>query len=297
MDEKTICNVRNRSSSRVCYVIPEDGIRREFAPGEAKKISFQELEQLSYQPGGREIMTHFLQIQSQEAVDNLGLQVEPEYNMTEEQIKDLILKGSLDEFLDCLDFAPTGVIDLIKTFAVQMPLNDIEKCKAIKEKTQNELAMRNAQDGIRIVVGMATCGIAAGARPVLSAFVSGVNEANLSDKVSVQVIERACASSLFGCSAVLHVYAAAGYIQQSSSKNIAVLVAYGGKLRPLLDAPGVERRVDVDEIHAGVRQFAEHGKIIGMETFGESAPAGKLFAKYGFTVENVVKAAKEVVGK
>jgi transketolase len=37
------------------------------------------------------------------------------------------------------------------------------------------------------------------------------------------------------------------------------------------------------------------GKIIGMESFGESAPAGKLFVKYGFTVENVVATAKEVV--
>ena len=37
------------------------------------------------------------------------------------------------------------------------------------------------------------------------------------------------------------------------------------------------------------------GKIIGMNTFGESAPAGKLFAKYGFTVENVVATCLEVV--
>lgn len=39
------------------------------------------------------------------------------------------------------------------------------------------------------------------------------------------------------------------------------------------------------------------GKVIGMDTFGESAPAGKLFVKYGFTVENVVATAKEVLGK
>jgi transketolase len=37
------------------------------------------------------------------------------------------------------------------------------------------------------------------------------------------------------------------------------------------------------------------GKIIGMECFGESAPAGKLFAKYGFTVENVVNTALSIV--
>ena len=37
------------------------------------------------------------------------------------------------------------------------------------------------------------------------------------------------------------------------------------------------------------------GKIIGMETFGESAPAKKLFDKYGFTVENVVNACLDIV--
>jgi transketolase len=37
------------------------------------------------------------------------------------------------------------------------------------------------------------------------------------------------------------------------------------------------------------------GKIIGMESFGESAPAGKLFVKYGFTVDNVVNTALEVI--
>jgi len=37
------------------------------------------------------------------------------------------------------------------------------------------------------------------------------------------------------------------------------------------------------------------GKIVGIDTFGESAPAKKLFEKYGFTVDNVVNAAKEVI--
>ena len=37
------------------------------------------------------------------------------------------------------------------------------------------------------------------------------------------------------------------------------------------------------------------GKVVGIDTFGESAPAGKLFVKYGFTVENVVNAALDVV--
>ena len=45
-----------------------------------------------------------------------------------------MLNGSLDEFLDCLDFAPEGVRELIKVLAVELPLNDVAKRKAIFEK-------------------------------------------------------------------------------------------------------------------------------------------------------------------
>ena len=37
------------------------------------------------------------------------------------------------------------------------------------------------------------------------------------------------------------------------------------------------------------------GRIIGMNSFGESAPAGELFKLFGFTVENVVTKAKEIL--
>ena len=37
------------------------------------------------------------------------------------------------------------------------------------------------------------------------------------------------------------------------------------------------------------------GRVIGMTTFGESAPAGELFKMFGFTVDNVVNTAKQVL--
>ena len=43
--------------------------------------------------------------------------------------------GSIEEFLDCLDFAPPGVIDLIKKLSVSLPLADIPKRQALKTKT------------------------------------------------------------------------------------------------------------------------------------------------------------------
>ena len=130
-----IYKVKNRSASRVGYSIPEDGIRRTFAPGEVKNITYNELLKLSYQPGGREMMVQFLQILSENGLDKLNIHAQPEYYMSEQQVVDLLRTGSLDAFLDALDFAPVGVIDLIKKFAVQLPLNDMNKRKALYEKT------------------------------------------------------------------------------------------------------------------------------------------------------------------
>ncbi len=64
-------------------------------------------------------------------------------------------------------------------------MKSLEELKAIKAKMQDKVNLRTASAQTRVVVGMATCGIAAGARPVLAAFVEGVNEAGLSDNVIV----------------------------------------------------------------------------------------------------------------
>ncbi len=79
-----VYNVKNRSAGMVVYKIPEDGIRREFAPGETKKISFKELEKLSYQSGGRALMTNFLQIYDEKVTQELNIHTENEYYMSEE---------------------------------------------------------------------------------------------------------------------------------------------------------------------------------------------------------------------
>lgn len=131
----TMYNVKNRSAGFAVYSIPEMGINRSFAPGEIKKLSEEELEKLTYQPGGMAMLSGFLQIMEPEAIAKVGLNPQPEYHMSENDIKNLLLTGSLDEFLDCLDFAPPGVIDLIKKMSVSLPLSDISKRKALKDKT------------------------------------------------------------------------------------------------------------------------------------------------------------------
>ena len=64
-------------------------------------------------------------------------------------------------------------------------MKSLEELKAIKAKMQDKVVLRTSNGDTRIVVGMATCGIAAGARPVLNAFVEGINEAGLADSVIV----------------------------------------------------------------------------------------------------------------
>ena len=64
-------------------------------------------------------------------------------------------------------------------------MNSVEELLAIKAKMQDKIAVRKGSGETRIVVGMATCGIAAGARPVLNAFVDAISAAGLSDKITV----------------------------------------------------------------------------------------------------------------
>lgn len=136
MEKTTPIKVLNRDSCSVLYSIPEmNGLRRVFQVGETKEITFEELEKLSYIPGGDVLLRDSLVILDHpEVVKELLGTVEQEYSYTQEDIKNLMLNGSLDEFLDCLDFAPEGVKDLIKSLAVSLPLNDVAKREAIYEK-------------------------------------------------------------------------------------------------------------------------------------------------------------------
>ncbi len=136
MEKTTLIKVLNRDNGSVIYSIPEmNGLRRVVQAGVTKEITFEELEKLSYIPGGMELLEDSLVIlNNAQAVHLILGHVEPEYSYSREDIIKLMKTGSLDEFLDCLDFAPEGVKDIIKTMAVDLPLNDVAKREAILEK-------------------------------------------------------------------------------------------------------------------------------------------------------------------
>ena len=131
----TMYRVKNRGASTVVYKIADKGIRREFKPGQIMQISSEELEELTFQPGGTMILSQFLQILDLDGIQAARIKTEPEYHMSEADVAKLITSGSLDAFLDALDFAPIGVIDLIKKLSISIPMVDIQKRKALKEKT------------------------------------------------------------------------------------------------------------------------------------------------------------------
>lgn len=70
-------------------------------------------------------------------------------------------------------------------------MKSLEELKAIREKTRGQMNLRkeDGSDNTRVVVGMATCGIAAGARPVLAAAVEQVSRRNLAH---VSVTQTGC---------------------------------------------------------------------------------------------------------
>lgn len=58
-------------------------------------------------------------------------------------------------------------------------MKTIAELEAIRKKTLAEVGMRTDNDSIRVVVGMATCGIAAGARGVMQAFLSEIQKRDI----------------------------------------------------------------------------------------------------------------------
>ena len=136
LEKNTIIKVMNRDNGTVGYTILDlNNLHRNFQPKEEKEVTMEELRKLSYLPGGETIIKDCLIIENEEALKELLSDVEPEYFYTEEDIKTLLTSGTIDQFMDCLDFAPVGVIDLVKDLAVKMEINDIRKRQAILEKT------------------------------------------------------------------------------------------------------------------------------------------------------------------
>ena len=133
----TKVTIMNKYGGIVGYAVEDLGVKRTFYPGEKKEITFEELEKLSFTPGGMTILKDFLEIKNDEAIVALfNKKPEIEYYYTKEDIKNLMLNGTLDQFLDCLDFAPMSVKETIK----ETKYDGGEDVKELEAKAQRRAA-------------------------------------------------------------------------------------------------------------------------------------------------------------
>lgn len=103
-------------------------------------------------------------------------------------------------------------------------MKSLAELKAIKEKMQGQVGLREESDArIRVVVGMATCGIAAGARPVLNALAEEVTKRRLNN---VLVTQTGCIG-ICQFEPVVEVYDADGtkttYVKMTAEKAVRVV--------------------------------------------------------------------------
>lgn len=141
----------NRGNSIVIYKVSDTKVRREFLPRETKIVPYSEIIAVSQQPGGRELLYNYLYFDNKAALEeSLNVKPEIEYEFTAESIPGWINLCSVDEFKDALDFAPEGVIKLIKQFSVSLPLTDTRKIDALKAQLGFDCAaaIRNEKDTI-----------------------------------------------------------------------------------------------------------------------------------------------------
>ncbi len=112
-------------------------------------------------------------------------------------------------------------------------MKSLAELQAIKDKMKDKVVIREGTSSTRVVVGMATCGIAAGARPVLNAFVEAVNDEGLAQTVSVS--QTGCVG-LCQYEPIVEVYEAGKekttYVKMTADKAKEVVIKHlkGGKV-------------------------------------------------------------------
>lgn len=141
-DDATI-EVRNLVDYMVVYKIDEDHIRREFSPGEVKKVKAGELRKLYYTSGGGDLLKNFLSVKNAELASEFGVSSDTiEYNWTVSDIDKALLTEPIEVLLDALDFAPDGIKETIVDRAVVLKINNMDKRKAILEKTGQDITQK-----------------------------------------------------------------------------------------------------------------------------------------------------------
>lgn len=114
-------------------------------------------------------------------------------------------------------------------------MKSLAELEEIRKKTLDQINLRSNKDGRRIVVGMATCGIAAGARPVMSALLEELKKRNIND---VSVTMTGCIG-VCRLEPIIEVFNADGekvtYVKMTAEKAVRVVAEHIVNGRVCLD--------------------------------------------------------------
>lgn len=138
--DTAVIEVSNLVDHMVVYTIDEDHIRREFAPGEMKKIRAGELRKLYFTPGGDTLLQNFISVKNPDLAAEFGVSEDTvEYNWTIKDVDRALLVEPIEVLLDALDFGPEGIKETIVDRAVMLKINSMDKRQAILDKTGQDI--------------------------------------------------------------------------------------------------------------------------------------------------------------
>lgn len=129
--------VINRTSGSLAYNIESLRVVRYWKkPGDYLNIAINELLELKTAAGGPTVLEDLVKIEDKEALSVLFPEndIEPEYHYGEAEIDTLLYEAPIEQLLDALDYAPQGVLEIIKTRAINKLPNTTEKIEAIDKK-------------------------------------------------------------------------------------------------------------------------------------------------------------------
>lgn len=127
--------VENRSNKYLVDSIPNTNITFIWEKcGSYVMLTKEQIKELYNKPGGKLFFENLI-IHDKELCNELIGEQEPEYYYTQKEIDYLLLKGSLEELEDAIDFSPKGGVDLIVQRAIQLKIPDHNKRLAIQKMT------------------------------------------------------------------------------------------------------------------------------------------------------------------
>lgn len=133
-------SVRNMTDHKQVLIDRNTRARYSFGPQQAKTLSAEDLRSLAYVPG---ILTMFydgkLRMDNMELCREFNIPTDiPEYDYTIEDIDRILVKEDIEVLMDVLDFAPEGILELVKNRAIALKIPSLEKRRVISERLSTE---------------------------------------------------------------------------------------------------------------------------------------------------------------